>query len=248
MYSNKKTKKVLLISGAALLFLVGIVAAILYFTTANKSKYGGGLEITNLDTYTKDKPSDKDSIDYIKYDLLRTVNKNVKTPVTADSVKDIVIRDKTFTQVYDDDLDVYTVNFIVDISSLSQSYDVTYQWSSDGKRDNLTEAGTVVKCLPAEKLVYGNFNCKDMFNEFSTPVDPILNYLPHTTADYKVVYDPTATKTLKATIYTTAADERIDPDTAIEQYKADVKKWVASTGVNASEYTIRYTLVRASLY
>lgn len=215
---------------------------------SEKSIYKDGLEIANLSDYTNGKPSSKDSLEYIKYDLLRTVNKNVDNPVDSNSIKDVLIRDNTFSQIYDDDIDVYTVEFIVDIESISQSYDVSYQWSSTGKKDNLTEWGTVVKCLPKEKLVYGNFNCKDMFTELDNPVDPILKYLPYSSADFKVTYDPSINKTLNVTVYTTSADERINPDSAIKQYKANAKKWIESTGVSVSEYKINYTVVRASLY
>lgn len=247
MRINRTTKKAILIIGSMLLVII-LTVGVLYAMNADKNKYGDDLEIKNLDTYTEGKPTSKDSIDYIKYDLLRTVNKNVKTPVTSNSVKDIIIRDDTFSQSYNEEKGVYTVNFIVDIKSLSQSYDVSYQWSNSGEKDKLTEGVTAVKCLPVDKLIYGEFDCKDMFTELSAPTDPILAHLPYSSLDFKVTYDPNVTKTLNATIYTTAADERTDPGVAIEQYKKNVKEWVASTGVNANEYKINYTLVRASLF
>ncbi len=240
-------KKVII--AIVLFILVVCIIAITSNIKSSENRYGDHLEIANLDQYTKGAPSNKDSLDYIKYDLLRTVNKNVKEPVQNDSIKDILIRDNSFKQEKDEDTKVYTVSFIVDIKSLKQSYNVSYQWSESGKKDNLNEWGTTVKCLPKDQLVYGDFNCKDMFTELSAPpVDPILNHLPHSTVDYKVSYDPTKEKTLNATIYTTAADERIDSEGAIKQYKSDLQKWITSTGLNPKDYKINYTIVRASLF
>lgn len=243
------SKRKIIIIVIVLITIIAIaVASIVYISSNKRNSYGGELQIANLDEVTNGRPSDQDTLEYIKYDLYRVVNKNNTPPVESNSIKDILIRENSFQQNQDTIKGVNDVSFIVDIESLKQSYLVSYQWSIGKDRSNLDEWGTVVKCLPIEQLIYGDFNCKDMFIELDSPSDPILKHLPYSTADYSVVLDPSTEKTLKATIRTTAADERFNSDLAIKKYKADLNDWITSIGLNPADYKINYTIIRASLY
>ncbi|MEO5690995.1 MAG: hypothetical protein ABIQ64_02310 [Candidatus Saccharimonadales bacterium] len=244
----KNSRKKLFIVIGIFIGLVLLMIALYVYTTLKNDD--GKLTISNLSSYTKVSSSNKEKIDYIQYDLFRVVNLNSDTSVSSNSIKDIVIRDKSFSEKYNEEIKTHTVTFIVDIKSLKQSYDVSYQWvdPSSDTQEVLDEYGTVVKCLPKEKLVYGDFGCEDMFTVLSTPSDPILNHLPYSSENFEVVYDPRATKTLSVTIKTSASDERSGGDAAIERYKVDVKTWLATVTKNPEDYTVNFTLVRASLY
>ncbi len=247
-YQTQKTRKlILIIIGAFAAVVMLIIASYLY---SNQSKDNGKLTISNLKSFTKVTAENKERIDYIQNDLFRIVNQNSKSPVKNNSVKDVVVRKDSFSETYKEEVKTHTVTFIADIKSLGQSYDVSYQWvdASIGNQDVLDEYGTIVKCLPKEKLIYGEFNCKDMFTELSTPSDPILSHLPYSSENFEVVYDPRVSKTLNATIKTSASDERSGGEAAIERYKNDVKTWLVSVVKNPEDYTINFTLVRASLY
>ena len=113
-----------------------IIAVYLYIST--RSAYNNHLEIANLAEYTNGKPSDKKTLDYIKYDLYRVVNKSTNKAKANDSVKDIMIRKGSFSQTKNDKKGTHTVSFIVDIASLKQSYSVSYQWTNDGLRGGVS--------------------------------------------------------------------------------------------------------------
>jgi len=245
---NDQAKRVFIIALTAFIGLL-IIAAAIYLYVTSKNQYGDAIKIQNLGSYTAGKPVNKERVDFVQHDLFNTVNKNLDKPVKGSSVKDALVRDGTFSQTYNDKVDVYTVKFIVDIASLKQSYDVSYQWVESGDSyQKLDEYGTGVRCLPKDKLKFGDFNCKDMFTQLQ-PTEPLLQHLPYTTPNIDVVLDPRAEKTLSVTIQTSAADERTDPDAAIALYKSQVNSWLRSVGgVDPSDYTIRYDIVHASLY
>lgn len=234
------------ICSVALLITAGLVW---HFTSVRH--YDGSMEIQNLSQYTRGKPSNPDTLNYIKYDLFRVINQNLDSPVAANSVKDVMIRNDSFSQDYDRDKGLHTVKFIIDIASLNQSYQVSYQWvdKPDQERSK-DEWGTAVKCLSdKDQKVYPDFQCKDMFTQLDQrdQQDPIQRYLPHSTLYYKIILG-TEKKTLRATIYTTAADERTNPEQAIAAYKQEINQWIDSKGLKHTDYKISYTLVRASVY
>lgn len=243
-------KKRLVLAG--LVFLaVTVVISIIYWSLSSGQK-GGYLDISNLDKYTRGKPSDKDTLDYIKRSLYTTVNLNLREPVASNSVKDILVRDGAFHQEASETKSAHIVTFIVDIESLKQSYQVNYSWPYDKNRgsDNIDERAVGVLCLPRDKLVFGDFKCKDLFTEEEVAPDPIFQYLPHSTLDYSVTYDSEAErKTLVIDIKTSAGDERVDPKAAIEAYQNEARQWLDSLeGINAKDYVIHWTYSRSSLY
>lgn len=241
-----KDKRTLTIFFCAL--ALGITAVFIWYFTTTK-RYEGSMEIQNLSQYTKGKPINQETLAYIKYDLFRVINQNTSSPAASNSIKDIMVRDNSFSQAHDKDKGLHSVNFIVDIASLNQSYRVSYQWvdRADQERSK-DEWGTAVRCLSdGDQKIYPDFQCKDMFSQLDQPSDPIMQHLPHTTPYYKIILG-SEPKTLQATIYTSAADERTNPDQAIAQYKTEINKWVDSLGLKHTDYKITYTLIRASLY
>ena len=174
------------------------------------------------------------------------INLNSSKKYKSNEIKDIFIRKDTFSQFYDKDTDVHTVHFILDIKSIKQSYNVSYQWTSDHHRsEDIDEYGTGVKCLPKERLIYGDFNCRDMFTEEE---DPFADILPFSTMEYTIRQSPSADNTLNITINTSAADERIDPDGAIESYKQQATQYLLDNNVDLEKYKLNYEIIHASLY
>lgn len=252
--TTHKNQLVLVIS--LVLIVVGFAVFILFFNKANGNRYGEELTIANLGEYTKGHPRDKRSLEYIEHELFKTVNLNVSSPVTDNSIEDVRVRAGSFTQTLGDSTKVYTVSFIVDIQSLKQSYDVSYQWdaSDSGNTEKLDEWGTVVKCLPKEKLLYGDFSCKDMFTELQGDTDSILNNLPHSTLDYNLTVAQgtpgveNQKLALDAELLLSAADVRSGRDAAIAAYTQEVRDYITSLGLNPDSYTINYTISESSPY
>lgn len=218
----------------------------------SKNQYGESVDIANLSTYTQGKPTDKDSIDLIKNYLYKIIKLN--TPNSSpEKITDISIRDGSFSQEYAKDDKLHTVNFIVDIPSLKQSYNVSYQWiDSGGNRDSIGEYGTIVNCLKEGKVIYREFKCKDFFSEaarIGKPTDPIFEFLPYSTTAYKVTYN-TSRKTLDMKVYLSAADVRSGKEVEIiDKYKSEVREWIISKKLDPKNYENMHILIeRSSIY
>ena len=125
---NKKLITTISIFVSIVLLLSGVF---IIYTLRNP--YGQGVSIRNLSNYTDLNSSNKDSIDIIKNNLYEQISRNIY-PSSYDKVKNIsdaIVRNDSFTQEYNKDSKIYSVEFIVDIESVKQSYLVNYQWSDD---------------------------------------------------------------------------------------------------------------------
>lgn len=245
-YINNKTISIL-----TLVAIITLVGTVIYTTIQNqKNQYGDGVTIQNIKKFTKQQPSDKKTLDFIEHALFNTVKKNVPaSDITASSIQDAAIRDGSFSYDYKKEHTLHTVTFIVDIPSLRQSYNVSYQWVDDKRHESArAEYGTIVSCIRDDaKKIYKEFQCVDMFTA-PKAADPIIQYLPHTTTNVTVTYN-LVRKSLEATIKLSAADERTGANAAIEQYKKEIRDWIASKNLNPDKYAnTYYTVIHASLY
>ena len=236
----------------ALLGGIIIISAVVYFFI-NKSAYDNHQSISNLSEYTDGKPTDKKTLDYIEYDLYRVLNYNSDKAKENDSVKDIVVRKGSFKQTSKNSIN--DVSFIVDIASLKQSYSVKYQWRDDKKRsEGLDEWGTLVECLPIDKLIYGDFQCvDDRIKERGVDnSDPIGRILPHTVKykytikDYAVNDDfgdvdpsnrPDETVTLNVEAFVPSWE---DEASVLAQYDSEIKDWIRTNKLNPDRYALNY--------
>jgi len=238
------SKKKLLVIALSFVLLVIIVSAVYWYVNGRNNPEGDSLVIKNLGTYTQGKPSNKDTLNYIEHALYTTVNLNVDEPVKDKSIQDVMVRDGSFSQEYHNDKSIHTVKFIVDIESLKQSYDVSYQWSDTDKYSpNLDEWGTAVRCLPKDKLIYKDFDCKDMFSEMSTTADdPVLaKILPYEGNFYAIRYysgDKEGNTIISVQIMTNTTGERTKKQFDI--YKKEAQDWLISQGVNLNDYVLIY--------
>lgn len=250
MDPDQKRKLTSLIAIIAL-FAVGSIAIIIFAIYENtKNPYEHYMEISNLDEFTSGKPTNRDTLNYIKYALYNVISDNTDRELENNEIKDIMVRPDSFSQDYNETTKIHSVHFIVDIESLRQSYDVKYEWASSKPNDNLSEYGTVVTCLPVDQLIYGDFGCQDMFTAEKQVVDPIINHLPQSTLGYEITSGAWDGErlTLNIKITLSASDERIGADEAVASYKAQATAWIRSVGFDPNNYTLNYSIIRASLY
>lgn len=232
-----KRKKLFIVTG-----LIGIlIVLVCTYLIVNKNPYGNELEISNLDEYTSGDPTDKQTLDRIKYDLFKTVSLNLDKPISNKSIKDVVIRKDTFKENYED---LNEVSFIVDIASIKQSYFVTYQWSHrDGVHPE--EYGIQVTCLPIDELKYGDFDCVDeriseIGVEYYDPVEKILPYeeeYKFTVRDYIVANENSTLLNVDAFVPNWASD----PDEVLDSYTENINSWLKSKKLDPGKYEINYT-------
>ncbi|OYX39163.1 hypothetical protein B7Z00_00965 [Candidatus Saccharibacteria bacterium 32-50-10] len=229
-------KLILLISAVILVIFIG--ASIYLYFQQQKNPYGDELTIANLDEYTNDKPA---ILKAIRHNLFNLVNRNLETPVESNSVNDVLIRDGTYSQKFNDKTNIHSATFIVDIESLKHSYDISYEWKGDGSiSKDFDEWGTFVKCLPKDKLIYGDFNCKDMFSDLTGPVDPLIKeILPYENSFYTIRYFIEGNKTI-ISVQIMVNNNSSRTEKRFENYKLQAQEWLKEKGVNLSDYLIQY--------
>jgi len=84
---------------------------------------------------------------------------------------DARIREGSAYNVYLSDLDVYVLNFIVDIDSLQQSYRVVYRWTNRYPNDNIPQnVPALAFCVNEDELLYEDFECRDGYNGYGEDV------------------------------------------------------------------------------
>ena len=149
-----------------LIFIIlGFIGVVIITTVAYilllRNPLGGEMHIENLSTYTNGKPTDAKTLETIRHALYTAIRNNYAGNLPDNSIKDILIRNGSFQQTHDQAKDIHTVNFIVDIKSLQQSYLVEYTWSQKTNLDEDAQYqyGTTVSCLPTDQLIYGYFGC-----------------------------------------------------------------------------------------
>ena len=77
------------------------------------------------------------------------------------------IRAGSAYNVYISELDVYVLNFIVDIEDLRQSYRVVYRWADKYPNENIPQnLPGLAFCPDEDELIYGDFGCKDKYDGY----------------------------------------------------------------------------------
>lgn len=238
-YNRKRT---ILTVSILLGIVVSVVALFIYLLTRNP--YGDELSVSNLSSYTSGKPSRKNSVDAIQRNLFLTVGKNVTDSTKVNSIKDVYIRKGTFVQNFNSASQVHTVSFIVDIKSLRQSYNISYQWSDNGSRKYIDEYGTRVSCLAIDKLIYGDFDCVDsqILEKGKLYYNPVEKILPYTAQyKYSIKNYTTILESDKVNLKVEAfVPSWADKNATLDGYSKEIKGWLRSKKLNPDNYYLEY--------
>ncbi len=238
-HNQKRDIKKIAFLGAALLLLIFLI---IFLPTLRPNPFGNEINIANLDTYTKDQPSNQDRLNYIKNALYQTISLNLDSSLPNNSIKDVLIRENTFSQTYNADLEQHAVSFIVDIASLQQSYAISYQWAKNP--DNIQEYSTIIKCLSGDQVIYPTFQCQDQFSQEIGTTDPIARLLPHIAHDYRIdpadlsAEKPKIRITLLIHLYETPYTEASQK---AESLKPQALNWLRNQGITPESYEIQFT-------
>jgi hypothetical protein len=225
---------------AVIIFTLFVILPII-ITVLTSGQINNQIIIGNYDKYVKSLPQDRrTAINEALYNIVKSSPASKK----ADVVKDAVIREGSYTESYNKSSNIYSSTFIVDIASIKQSYKVIFSWS---KNANTVLNGDVLRfdCLPKDQLKYGDFKCNEILNIPTISSDPILQYLPYSTFNYKITIASTADKKIRLNIriYLYSSDiSNGNSDQAIDQYKKESTAWIQSKGLNINNYSIDYII------
>jgi len=81
--------------------------------------------------------------------------------VTDDNtIEDVIIRDGSYIQTFDEDVGIHVTFFLIDIPSLRQTYQVWNDWIALSDRpSNFDDGTTRVLCPDPKDLIFGEFPC-----------------------------------------------------------------------------------------
>jgi hypothetical protein len=235
-------QKIAIISLGFISVLILVAIIVLSFFVQPHNKYGNEIGISNYDKYVSNLPVNRrDAINSNLYNIVK-LNSKSKNP----SIQDATIRGDSVEYNYDEATNINSGSFIVDMKSVRQSYLISYRWSSDENNMYIGGYAAKIECLPLDKLIYGNFSCKDDFaNSINAASrDPILDYLPYSTFNYTVVANNNSGKIeLNVDMILNSSDTRDGQrDNSINKYKSQVVDWIKSIKFNPDDYSINYNI------
>jgi hypothetical protein len=222
--------------------VLAMLILIIFFAIPNSTNpYGEELKIENFSGLVKNLPTERR--DAIFSALHTIVTLNGINEEQASTINDAVIRTDSAKQSYDVKNDIYNGEFIVDIESIKQSYLVRYFYAAKDSVAKIGGYSLLMLCLPVDQLKYGDFNCKETLAAESEGIDPIIQYLPHSTLSYQINSrtgdDGKVTLTIQLLL--TEADRRTGEQAAVDIYKSEALDWIRSKGLDPNNYTINYT-------
>ena len=156
------------------------------------------------------------------------------------SNRDGKVREGSVYSVYIEDLDLYFLNFIVDIEELKQSYRVVYRWTDNYPNKSApADDPAMAFCLDDDELVYGGFDCKDDYSGHGKDlvVYGVLRYKLFGDFTVGLVSDVIGGEALEFRI-NTATDDSEAKDFAVSR----VSKYLSSLGFDINDF--RYTVGR----
>lgn len=241
MYQQDSRKKLIIVTSCIIaVFLVVVIGISFLLGQKTENQFGKFITIKNYPDKVKGIANEvRDATQTYLYNV---VVMNIDTSTTnASTIKDALIRDGSNSQK--NEKGVYTGDYIVDIASIKQSYQVTYLYSKDDSK--MGGNPIVVSCLPKDKLIYGEFNCKDIVSKQASPHAEILRYLPYQNFSFKL--SPDATQNEKLTIVVTFDIPQSDlkgsvssRQSVVSMYKNEVRQWLLSKNLNPDNYLYRY--------
>ena len=166
--------------------------------------------------------------DFVADNIWTLVSSNLPG-VDSNNIDDIVIREGTYQETENEDGSV-SVNFIVDIDSLKQTYTISTGWS----KDKSVVYEVVVDCPPQSKMKYPETICHGSYNSTYS----LGLYLPYVV---KSQYEDAAPD---IHIEGDEANKTIDVIVSVcdsEKFKKMATDYLESTPIKLSEYTINYS-------
>ena len=145
------------------IFIIGI--AIIIFIVFYNQTHDHKISVTNINDYIKNMPDSK------KQEIYETIYFAAKTNSDKDertlSIATATIREKTFSETYNQYDKIYSGDFIVDIESIKQTYHIYYDWSPDKESEQLIAAsyGVSANCPTKTEAVYDFYKCKNPYTD-----------------------------------------------------------------------------------
>lgn len=200
--------------------------------------------IDNLDKYTQIPTAQKDEVQKMLYSYV--IRQNEINAVESKKTFHGIIRDNSpqTTTLNSNNIDVHSIDFILDIPELKYSYQTQFYWTKELSTSTDIDLGAVkIYCLPEDESIYPNFNC-DKNPLVSIKTDPLLSIdmalskdcwmSPFVSVESQsgygidIFYHPNDTDYTNNTI-----------DSSYNKCVESAKKYLVSNGLELNNYKIR---------
>lgn len=218
-------------------FIVIIVLVSILVNLLKPNPYGPEIIINNFDMFFDEVPGDRK--DLVQASLYNVVSRNITDNILSIPESGAMIRDGSVESHYSENEGVWVGSFIVDIEEIRQSYDGFFEWGGNGESFG---GGYVAlfTCLRTDQLIYGDFDCKDMFSDDISTKFPITTKLPLTVSEYSNNY----TKYVNYYIGYTISDDHDEIVIDIKDYigngREDALQKIRDLGYDPDDYEIDY--------
>lgn len=232
---EEQTSKTLNAKQVVLIFatIIGIVFIILLVITIynalKPNPYGDATSIDGLSA-TGISKDDQDRITANLYTMIKN-HSATDADIPTSGAK---VREGSISKQYDETEKINTVDFVVDIESIRQSYNIHVEWSND--KNSSSGYPYVIRCLDdSQEKIYPEFACTDDFT--ASDYEAINSYLPYW-GKTKNGYD----YTIKMQKYTDGEKYlEVDIDSCGDKVLMDealesAKSWVESQGLEQDAF------------
>ena len=209
-----------------------IVIIILISVVSSTFQEKERVEIENEDTISSVVP--KEYIESFKETLWELISNNVPN-ADRSVVDDIVVRDDSYEEIVEGK--AKSVNFIIDIDSIKQTFMVSIGWSEDS--DSSPDNNIGISCPPKNKMKYPETVCYGMYNNtYSLDL-----YLPHSV--YPEGYEDDGGIAPNYMITGDEYNETLDIMVSTcdaEGFKEAAWNYLDSLPIDFSNYTVNYEM------
>lgn len=203
-----------------------ILLAILINRFANTETFEeSNLPISNLEKDLQDLP--ENSVSTIQVALYDAVAENHGTLSDIEK-NDAKVRDGTMVNLYFERQNMHYINFIVDIPSVQQSYQIFNEWSDNPvNKYYMTNKVTMAMCLPEDEIIYQNFSCEDNFDHKGQNIIT-AEFLKYFSFEY---FTPTLKNSDPSIININPVNANVDDDSK-QLFIQETKDAISSLGIS----------------
>lgn len=186
MFNRMPRQLKTILIGIGVTMLVGLVILLVFFFSEPpadnpENPLGDTIFVEDLSRALPE--LDRSQINFINTSIFAVAQLNYPTVISGTRA---VVREGTSIYEFRQATRIHTINFIVDIESIGQSYNVYFDWSTEADNQFVSPYGVVVTCLPPEQLIFGEFECTDFMYKETGGQDPAMLYLPYSQDNWRV--------------------------------------------------------------
>lgn len=149
---------------------------------------------------------------------------------------DTKIREGTLVNRYFEKQNIHYINFVVDIPSLEQSYQIFHEWTDDYTNPNyLINRATMAMCVPEKLATYSDFECIDNYDNDGQKqiVSEFIKY-----SDFQYFTPFIKQQDYNGTVYINPINLDADKETT-EEYVNQTKEYIDSLGISSDIFNYK---------